>query len=320
MENLLADRLNLANLPTPIYQINYKKKNFLIKRDDFTGIELSGNKARKIDFLIYDAMKQNADIVFTSGGLQSNHARATAYAAAMCGLKSRLYLWGAPAKNPDGNLFMNSFLGAEIKYINKAQFLENFLLMNKEKIIYEKRRKKKVYVIPEGGSSPLGILGYVNFMYELSAQYGINNLNGILAASGSGGTAAGMLIGAALLDTEITVYAVNVLYSKDVLYEKIEAIVSETVSSYSLKCGDPLKRLKIIDGYSEEGYKKIDTAKVKLIRDFAAETGIVLDPVYTGKAFNAYYKALKCDPGVLFVHTGGMFGVFDKRKEYLNCN
>lgn len=320
MENLLSDRLNLSNLPTPIYEINYKSHHFLIKRDDFTGLELSGNKARKIDFLIYDAMKHNADIVFTSGGIQSNHARATAYACAMCGLKSRLYLWGLPAKIPDGNLFLNSFIGADIKYIDHRQFLNNHLLMEKEKVLFEKRKKKKVYIIPEGGSNPLGILGYVNFMYELSAQYGINNLNGILAAAGSGGTAAGMLIGAELLETDIKIYAVNVLYEGKILYNKIQNIVQAALETYKLKCADPMRRLEIIEGFSEEGYKKIESSKVKLIRDFAAETGIVFDPVYTGKAFTAYYKKLKCDPKILFVHTGGMFGVFDKRKEYLFCN
>ncbi len=317
MPDQINSRLNLAHLPTPLLEVKFKKHRFIIKRDDLTGLELSGNKARKLDYLMFEASKQKADVVFTSGGLQSNHARATAFAASMCGIKSKLFLWGRKPALPEANLFMNSFIGADITFINKEQFLNNYELMLTEAGKYQKRTGKKVYVIPEGGSSATGVPGYINFIEEVSEQINLNNLSGVLTAAGSGGTAAGMLIGAALMDIDIKIYAVNVLYSKEVLEAKVRAIVDSAVKKFKYIIDDPLKRLVILGGYSAEGYKKIKSDKIKLIKDFAVETGIILDPVYTGKAFNAYYKELKCDPEVLFLHTGGLFGVFDKRAEYL---
>ncbi|HKI79664.1 MAG TPA: pyridoxal-phosphate dependent enzyme [Ignavibacteriaceae bacterium] len=312
-------KIKLANIPTPIEEITFENKKLLIKRDDLTGIELSGNKVRKLEYLLMQAKKEKADTIFTCGGEQSNHARATAIAAAKLGMKSKLFLWGKDNSSADGNLFIDKFAGAEISFLDKR----NYSSVNE--IMYEEREAllhlgKRVYVIPEGGSTTLGMWGYVDFVTELSKQINLKKIKGICVAAGTGGTAAGLLVGAALRNFRLKIYAVNVLYSKDVIEQKIKNLAEGCKLDFNLKCKIDFKNLKILDGYSYEGYKNIDDSKVKLISSFARSTGIILDPAYTGKAFKAYYeKFLEMGKGkqVIFLHTGGLFGVFGKRKKYL---
>lgn len=317
----LPPKFKLANIPTPLDEIKYQGKRFLIKRDDLTGVEISGNKVRKLEFLIKKAKSEKADIIFTCGGEQSNHARATAIAAAKAGIKTRLFLWGKDSSDAEANLFIDKFLGADISFLNK----KNYSAVNE--IMYEERDEmqhlgKRVYVIPEGGSTTLGILGYVSFVEELSKQVNLKNIRGICLAAGTGGTAAGILVGAAMLKLDIKVYAVNVLYPKPEIETKIINLAEGAVMDFKLKTKIKKENLVIMDGYSSEGYKNITDKKLKLIKDFARATGIILDPAYTGKAFNAYYeKFLGKGKGkkVIFLHTGGLFGVFGKKKKYLSA-
>ncbi|MHB1686852.1 MAG: 1-aminocyclopropane-1-carboxylate deaminase/D-cysteine desulfhydrase [Ignavibacteriaceae bacterium] len=313
-------KVSLANIPTPLQEIKFEGKIFLIKRDDLTGVELSGNKVRKLEYLIYQAKKEKSDYVFTTGGDQSNHARTTVIAAAKFGMKSKLFLWGKDSVNAEGNLFIDKFLGAEISFLNKNNF------DNVNQIMFDERAKlikqgKKVFVIPEGGSTTLGIWGYVSFMEELKNQINLKNLHGILAASGSGGTAAGLLVGASMQNLSLKVFTVNVLYSKEKIKKKILDLAEGCVLDYKLPCKIKNENLEIVDGYSTEGYKNISDDKLELIKRFARSTGMILDPAYTGKAFTAYSEIfLNRDKGkkVLFIHTGGIFGVFGKRKKYLS--
>ena len=317
---ITPDKIHLANIPTPLQKIKFQGKNFLIKRDDLTGMELSGNKVRKLEYLIYQAKKEKSDFIFTDGGEQSNHARAAVVAASQAGIKSKLFLWGKDRKTADGNLFIDKILGAEISFLNKKQYA------NVNNIMFEERKKllkkgRNVYVIPEGGSTTLGIWGYVSFIYELKKQIDLKNINGILVAAGSGGTAAGLLVGLALLNLNIKVYAVNVLYSKKEIRKKILQLAEGCILDFKLKCRLNENNLNVLDGYSKEGYKKITKDKLQLIKDFARTTGIILDPAYTGKAFKAYYENfLLKNHGmkVIFLHTGGLYGAFGKRDEYLN--
>ena len=166
----------------------------------------------------------------------------------------------------------------------------------------------------------MGIWGYISFINELSEQVDLTKVNGILSASGSGGTAAGMLVGAALNKLNIKIYAVNVLYSKEELRKKIMFLAEGVIEEYNLNCTLDESNLVIIDGYSNEGYKNINDNKVKLITSLSKETGILLDPTYTGKAFTAYYdNFLSKGKGnkVIFLHSGGLFGAFAKRGKYL---
>ncbi|MEJ2103352.1 MAG: pyridoxal-phosphate dependent enzyme [Ignavibacteriaceae bacterium] len=320
-------KLNLAHLPTPIERIRFRtswndktENEFLIKRDDYTGSDFLGNKIRKLEYLFYEAKKIKSDIIFTCGGDQSNHARATVSAAAKLGLKTRLYLWGKDKKEADANLFLDRMYGAEIVYLNKKEFLNVDEIMTEERAKLVKKGKE-VYVIPAGGSSTLGIWGYISFVNELKDQIDLKNIEGIFSACGSGGTAAGLLVGSALHKLKLKIFAVNVLFTKDDIKKKILQLAEGAVLDYNLPCKIDASNLEIIDGYSTEGYKNISDNKLKLIKDFAKGTGILLDPAYTGKAFCAYYDLiLKKRRGmkVIFLHTGGIYGVFAKRNKYLN--
>jgi D-cysteine desulfhydrase len=315
---LIPKRISLANIPTPIQKISFEGKSFFIKRDDFTGMETSGNKIRKLEYLFFQARKEKADVIFTCGGEQSNHARATAFAAASLGMKSKLFLWGKISSNADGNLFLDKILGSELRFLSKNEFGNATIIMAEEKLSLEKKGKK-VFLIPEGGSSPLGIWGYIHAVEEMQKQNVFKKCNSILTASGSGGTTAGLLIGSLLFNQNLKIFAVNVLYPKDEIRNKIITLAEQAIKDYRLPIKLDEKRLEILDGYSQEGYKHISNDKLSLIKKFARHTGIVLDPAYTGKAFKAYYDDFLSvrTPKTLFIHTGGLYGVFSKRKKYL---
>ncbi len=316
----IPSKLNLSNLPTPVQEISFHGKKFLMKRDDFSGMELSGNKVRKLEYILAQAKKEKADVVFTCGGEQSNHARATAIAALKIGMKSKLFLWGTNKKNADGNLFLDTLAGCEISFLNK----EDYSRVNE--IMFEERKKylqkgKKVYVIPEGGSTTLGIWGYISFMQELSKQIDLKSIDGILTAAGSGGTAAGLMLGSSLLKLNLKIYAVNVFYSEKVIRNKIIQLAEAGNLDYKLNLEVKEESLIVLDGYSREGYKNISLTKIKLLKSFFRGTGILLDPVYTGKAFTAFNDNFLGNrkEKVLFLHTGGIFGAFGRRKEYLTA-
>lgn len=312
-------RTRLANLPTPLEQVEFRNKKFFIKRDDYTGTDFSGNKIRKLEYLLYQANRDQVEIIFTCGGEQSNHCRATASAAARLGLKTKLFLWGEDSKHSDGNLFLDKLYGAEITFLNKKNYLNVNEIMAEERDQLIKKGRR-VYVIPEGGSTTLGIWGYITFIDELSKQTDLRKIDGILSAAGTGGTAAGMLVGAALHKLKLTIYVVNVLYSAEEIKKKIMFLAEGVVADYNLDCKVDESNLVILNGYSTEGYKKISDNKLKLISNFSKETGMLLDPTYTGKAFKAYYdnflKKVKSNR-VIFLHTGGLFGAFARRKKYL---
>lgn len=312
-------RLELAHLPTPLEKIKFRKNEFFIKRDDYTGSDFLGNKIRKLEYLLYEAKREKSDKIFTCGGDQSNHARATVSAAAKLGIKTRLYLWGNEKRKAEGNLFLNKMYGAEIFYLTKKEFF------NVDEIMFEERKKlvkkgKRIYVIPAGGSSILGIWGYISFVEELKKQIDLKRVNGVFAACGSGGTAAGLLVGAALNKLNLKIFAVNVLLPKEEIIKKILQLSEGAVLDYNLPIEIDEKRLEIVDGYSLEGYKNITDKKLELISEFSNSTGILLDPAYTGKAFTAYNELiLKKRKGkkVIFLHTGGIYGIFPKRTDYL---
>ena len=315
---IIPKRILLANTPTPIQNISFEGKTFLIKRDDFTGMETSGNKIRKLEYLLYQAKKEKADYVFTCGGEQSNHARATAFAAVSLGMKSKLFLWGNNSSNADGNLFLDKVLGCKFRFLSRNEFGNANTIMAEEKISLEKKGKK-VFIIPEGGSSPLGIWGYIHAIEELQKQNIFKQCNSILTASGSGGTTAGLLLGSLLSKKNLKIFAVNVLYSKYEIRNKILSLAEQAIKDFRLPVKLEENRLEILDGYSQEGYKQISDDKISLIKKFARSTGIIFDPTYTGKAFKAYFDNILSvkTSKTLFIHTGGLYGVFSKRKKYL---
>jgi D-cysteine desulfhydrase len=316
----IPSKLTLANLPTPVQKISFQGKEFLMKRDDLTGLELSGNKVRKLEYILVQARKERANIIFTCGGEQSNHARATAVAAARLGMKCKLFLWGKNKTNPDGNLFLDKLIGCEISFLNEAEY------SRVNEIMFEERKKllkkdKKIFVIPEGGSTTLGIWGYISFMQELSAQIKMKKISGIITAAGTGGTAAGLLLGSTLLKMNLKIYTVNVLYTKQVIKNKIIQLAEAGNLDYKLGLKLNSDNVIVLDGYSKEGYKNISASKLKLLKLFYRQTGILLDPAYTGKAFAAFIDNFVNMQGekIIFLHTGGLFGVFNKRNDYLEA-
>ncbi len=312
-------KMSIANTPTPIQTIKFNGTQFLIKRDDLTGSVLSGNKIRKLEYILADVKKKKADHLFTCGGDQSNHARATAVAAKQIGVKTKLFLWGSDTKNSDGNLFLDKLTGSDIKYLSKKEYDNVTPIMLKESKQLQKR-VKKVYVLPAGGSTPLGIWGYINFMKELSEQTDLKKVKGILSAAGSGGTSAGMLLGAAILGLDLKIYGVNVVDDGETTRKIIIELVEDCIKDFNLKVKVDYNNLVIMDGYSAEGYKSIADNKLKLIKEFFQSSGILLDPAYTGKAFYAYHENFlkgKKKSNIMFLHTGGIFGIFSKRRKYL---
>ena len=313
-------KISIANIPTPIQKKQFAGCKFLIKRDDLTGVELTGNKVRKLEYLLFEARKQKCNYIFTSGGDQSNHARATAIAAASEGFNSKLFLWGNSNQNADGNLFLDKLVGSDVKFLSKKEYKNVDQIMENERLEYAKK-KKTAFVIPSGGSSPLGIWGYINFVKELSEQTDINKISGILIANGSCGTAAGILIGSALLGIKLKVFSVNVLMTEEEVFADTEKLVLDCIKNYQLNIKVDFDNLHIMDGYSKEGYKKITKDKISIIKQLFRETGILLDPTYTGKAFFAFYENFlknKKNTKVLFLHTGGIYGAFAKKKNYLD--
>jgi D-cysteine desulfhydrase len=318
MKNL--KKIDLSQIPTPIQICHFENKKFLIKRDDLTGCELSGNKVRKLEYLLYDAKKNKADIIFTCGGIQSNHARATTIAAKKIKLPTKLFLWGSEKTKLTGNLFFNKVNNAEIRFLNKSEYKNVNDLMLEESILM-KKKGLNVYIIPEGGSNIIGIYAYFNFVSELSNQLGLKKLEGIVLPAGSGGTAAGILAGLSYYGFDIKLYVVNVLYDELTIRKKIINLAQAFILQHKIKIDLMVNNLIVLSGYSNEGYKKISQDKIKLMIRFANESGILFDPVYTGKTFFAYYKNFLINNlGMknLFVHTGGLFGIFGREKEFIN--
>lgn len=312
-------KMPIASLPTPIQKFEYNGVKFLVKRDDLTGSVLTGNKIRKLEYILPDVKMKKADYLFTCGGDQSNHARATVIAAKQIGVKTKLFLWGSKKQISDGNLFLDQFSGTDIKYLTKNEYgnVISIMLAESKKL---QKKGNKVYVLPAGGSTPLGIWGYINFINELNIQTDLKKVKGILSATGSGGTSAGMLLGSAMLGLNLKVFGVNVVDDAKTSRNTIIELIETCIEEYEIKVKIDYRNLEILDGYSKEGYKSIAKNKLRLIKKTFQQTGMLLDPTYTGKAFYAYEDAFlkgKKRSNIMFLHTGGIFGIFSKRRNYL---
>jgi D-cysteine desulfhydrase len=325
-------RLSLARTPTPLQPLKRLGKklgvDLYIKRDDLTGAELSGNKIRKLEFVLADALAHGADTVLTCGGAQSNHARATAVAAAIVGIRSRLILRTPDPSNPpslEGNLLLDRLVGSEIVWITPEEYRRRDEIFEREAGALRKLGRKP-YIIPEGASNPLGAWGYIRSAEELANDLaelpdGTDRATTIIHATGSGGTSAGFVLGVRMVGLRARVACVNVCEDRDYFLRAIGDICESFIAKYGLDL--PLSRerdIEIIDGYVGLGYALSRPEELSLIRDVARTEGIFLDPVYTGKAFFGMTQDLKRDPRcfgdrIVFVHTGGIFGLFPKADE-----
>ena len=327
-----SPEINLARLPTPIQSFRrFGEKlsvELYVKRDDLTGAALSGNKIRKLEFVFADVFAQKADTVITCGGAQSNHCRATAIAAAMLGLNCRLLLRTPDPSNPpplEGNILLDRMSGAEIVWITPEEYKNRDIFFQREAQSL-KDAGRKPYIIPEGASYPVGAWGYIRATEELindlaSIPGGANQPITIINAAGSGGTTAGLILGAKMFDLNARIVSVNVCDDRDYFVNVIGNICEEVLADYHLEIDFLRERdIEIIDGYVGRGYALSQPEELALIRDVAQAEGIFLDPVYTGKAFFGMVQELKRDPKcfgerIIFIHTGGIFGLFPKASE-----
>ena len=332
VEPAYPDRIRLAHIPTPLQRMQRLSQrmgvDIYFKRDDFSGSELSGNKVRKLEFLLADALETGTDTVITCGGAQSNHCRATALAAVKAGLACLLLLRTDDLANPppiSGNILLDRLAGAEIVWITPQQYRDRDRIFQREA---ERLRSqgKKPYIIPEGGSTALGAWGYVAQMMELAAD--LETLDDdpatpttVICACGSGGTTAGMALGARMVENPLRVVGVNVCDDRDYFKAVINRICREFNDTWPAARSAGIPPYEILDGYVGRGYALSRPEELAAIRDLARLEGVVLDPVYTGKAYFGMLTELTKDPKVfgdriVFVHTGGLFGLFPIAQQF----
>ena len=309
-------RVRLGCMPTPFYkleQISAKYgRNIYIKRDDLCGVALGGNKVRKLEYLLAEAKAMGCDTVYTTGGAQSNHAMLTAANAARLGMKCILILKKRGVTEEKGNIILNRIYGAEVRFMDTDSYDDIYAEIDKDiaKIAEEGR---KGYSIPVGGSNPLGTLGYTNCVEEIKGQseeMGIK-IDKLVSATGSGGTTGGLLLGCKMYMPEVDVIGI------DVGDEPFEEICPHLAKEAAEIIGADLPRregdFRMIVHYGE-AYAVPNPDDTPYILELARMEGILLDPIYTGKAFAGMMMAIEKGEiegdNIVFVHTGGAAALF----------
>jgi D-cysteine desulfhydrase len=293
--------------------------HLFIKRDDLLGLSAGGNKTRKLEFLVADALRQGADTLITCGAVQSNHCRLTLAAAVKEGMKCRLVIEQRvpDSYDPDasGNNFLFRLLGVEkITVVEGGVDLAAAMQAEADELAEEGR---KGYVIPGGGSNPLGALGYVGCAQEILSQAfdrGIQ-FDHLVCASGSGGTHSGLLVGLDGMSSRIPVTGISVRRSVSVQEGLIGGLVAETRDFLGIPSEPREGELRIFDDYVGGGYSIPTEAMTEAVRTFARLEGILLDPVYSGKAAAGLLDLVEKGhfregEKVLFLHTGGSPGLY----------
>ena len=316
----LPERLSLAHLPTPVHRLNSLcdelATELYCKRDDLTGSHLSGNKVRKLEYLLAEAVALQATHVITCGGVQSNHCRATALAASSLGMKPELLLrtaTGRPSDLPSpssGNVLLGRLSGAAIHLCDP----EGYRLTRSERMAAIadaiRARGGRPVIVPEGGSNALGSLGYVTAAQELVEQLGDDNPTTVWVPVGSGGTLAGLALGFKALGVPYRAIGVPVCDDAATFRAIIQDISKEASATYGLP---PLETddYDLIEGFQGDGYGLTTPRELAVIRDAVRRDGLVLDHVYTGKAYRGLLTTLRQRKAerTVFLHTGGIFGL-----------
>ncbi len=312
-------RVPLAHLPTPLEPLPRLTAalggpEIWVKRDDCTGLATGGNKTRKLEFLIADALAQGADTVITAGGVQSNHVRQTAAAAARHGLACELVLprvvdWHDPNYPVGGNLLMDRLLGATVHIMDKGVDRDAEMAGLAERLAGEGR---KPYVIPVGGSNPVGALGYANCAMELTSQ--ANELgvtfDALIHGSGSGGTQAGLVVGLQAIRARLPVIGINDSDTADELSAKVSEVAQGLADMLDVAGEVDPDAIECIDGYVGPGYGIPTDGMVEALKLCAETEGLILDPVYSGKAMAGLIDLVRLGRfargrRIVFLHTGG---------------
>ena len=303
-------RIRLGLLPTPIHKLdNISRllgKNIYIKRDDLTGLGLGGNKIRKLEFLLADAKAQGAEIVFTTGGAQSNHAMLTAAAAGKLGMKAILVLKKRGVTDCVGNQLLEHLMGTDVRFVDTDDYADIYDEMDR----IGKELGKTYYKIPCGGSNAMGALGYVECAREISGQ-GMR-FDHIFCAEGSGGTMAGLALGAKLFLPGTTVHGMMV--DTDPFDQITPALMREAAAMLEVSPEITPEDYPLRD-MCGPGYAIASEAGNAAVSLMAEQEGIFLDPVYTGKAFAgllemAHEGTFSDQDNILFLHSGGAGGLF----------
>jgi L-cysteate sulfo-lyase len=317
-------RFPLAHLPTPLEPLD-RLRDFLggphlyIKRDDCTGLAIGGNKTRKLEFLIGDALKQGATAVISEGGLQSNHVRQTAAAAAKAGLKCHLVLnrnvpIDKPAYTAGGNLLLDRLLGAAIHICDAGETRDG----KAETLLSELRAQGEVpYRIPTGGSNDVGAFGYAALIFELLQQArdaGLS-IDRIVVASASGGTQAGLVVGKELAGADLSVIGIDVDGEWETLMASVQSIAQDCARKIGLQREIRPDAFDLARGYAAPGYGMPNPGMIEAVGLLARLEGILLDPVYAGKAMAGLIDMVRQgrfgkDEVVVFIHTGGTPALF----------
>jgi D-cysteine desulfhydrase family pyridoxal phosphate-dependent enzyme len=313
-------RFPLATLPTPLEDMPRLSEELdlriLIKRDDLTGFAFGGNKVRKLELLLADAVEKNADVLVTGGGVQSNHARTTAAAARKAGMDSALVFFGNEPPQVNGNLLLDEILGAQIIYAGTDDKNETDAAVVRvtEKL---KGDGRNPYLIPVGGSTARGCAAYILAVAELLDQLRAEEIepDALVITTGSGGTHAGILAGLEYFGSSLPVHGITVSRSVEEGHARIKRLVGETsdLLDYPLTLAD--QDITIHGEYIGPGYARITPEARLAIQRVARLEGIFLDPVYTGKAMAGLIdltrrRLFKPGATVIFWHTGGAPGIF----------
>ncbi len=324
----MLPRLPFAHLPTPIEPLSRLSERLggpqlFIKRDDQTGLALGGNKTRKLEFLMAEAVEQGADLVVTAGAIQSNHCRQTAAIAARLGLGCTLVLTGEPPSHPSANLLLDRLFGAQVIYVPDRRDREQAL---QETMTRARSEGRRPYLVPYGGSSPTGVLGYVFAMQELIEQWPAQGVaarpDWIVCASSSGGTQAGLALGRRRFGFSGRILGISI----DESVEWLQQTVSKLATQASELIGERIEigpdEVLANDQYCRAGYGVLTEAEREAIHLFARTEGILLDPVYTGRAAAGLIDLIRKgffrkDEIVLFWHTGGQPALFAEKYAHL---
>ncbi|MEP5766580.1 MAG: D-cysteine desulfhydrase family protein [Halieaceae bacterium] len=329
MDLAYPPRIPLARLPTPLQALPRISAELggghrlWVKRDDLTDAALSGNKLRKLEFVTAAAQQQDCKVLITCGGVQSNHCRATALVGAQLGLKVHLILRGEQPSDIDGNLLLDHLAGAHISHYPARQYVDELDQLFEYWRAHYAGQGERALLIPTGASDGIGIWGYIAAAEELQQDFRQAEIEQaeVICATGSGGTQAGLTLGAALHQVPMRVWGINVCDDEAWFLNKVEEDVADWQRRYAP--AEPLPEIQpaVIDGYVGPGYGRADAEVFDTIARLARLEGLVLDPVYTGKAFHGLLQEIAAGRfsgcrDIVFIHTGGIFGVFPQRDQF----
>lgn len=325
-------RLKLAQTPTPLLPLDrlsakMSGPRIWVKRDDMTGAAVSGNKIRKLEFSLAKAIDEGCDTIITCGGVQSNHCRTTAVLCAQLGLNCHLILRGED-EPADGNLLLDRLVGAELSFYSNVEFQRRGDDIFQQWAQHYSEQGNKAFVIPVGASDGTGLWGYIAACEELKADFAREQIapKHIICATGSGGTQAGLIAGAAIFELAATVWGINVCDNEAYFLNKVYQDLQQWREWYSALIDSTLDvdglPIHVIDGYVGPGYAQATRQVFETIKRVAELEGLILDPVYTGKGFYGMLDQIRQGrfddaEDIVFIHTGGIFGLFPQREQLL---